>query len=275
MNLGLEEYVTLGVASEMPANFDEEALKAQSILVRSFVLTRKIYNCQNANGAEICSTTHCQVFTPKNERMSSWGLKANEYYEKISKAVKATEGMVLSYDGNLAMHPQYFAVSSGRTEDSIAVFSEDIPYLKSVESEGEEIAPKYKIDKTFSVKEFLNIINSNYKNANLNSGNYKNQINILSRNLGGTVKEIKLGGEILKGTEVRKLLDLNSANFTISYNGKNIIVTALGYGHDVGMSQWGANVRAKNGEKYEGILEHYFSGCKIQNVNKVNFNGKQ
>lgn len=274
MDIALEEYVVLVVAGEMPANFDEEALKAQSILARTFAITRKVSNCSEAKGGEICSTTHCQVFIPKEERMKSWGSKADEYYKKISAAVNATKGIVLSYDDKLAMHPQYFAVSSGKTEESVAAFSEDIPYLKSVDSPGEEIAPKYKVSKSFTVNNFVNTINSSYSNAKLKTGSYKNQINIISRNSGGTVKEIKLGGTTVKGTEFRKLLGLNSANFNITFNSKEVVITCLGYGHGVGLSQWGANAMAKSGKGYKEILEHYFEGCKLEDASKVEFDGK-
>jgi stage II sporulation protein D len=270
----LEDDVVMVVAGEMPANFDMEALKAQSILARTFAISRIITNCPEAKGAQVCSTTHCQVYVSEDERIKSWGSKGNEYLKKIKEAVNATKGMVLSYNGSLAMHPQYFAVSSGRTEESAAVFSQEIPYLKSVSSPGEEEAPKYKSTKNYSVNSFISLVNSNYPEAKLTNSSLNSQLKILSRNKGGTVKEIKLGSITVKGTEFRKLFSLNSANFTLNINSRQITINCLGYGHGVGMSQWGANAMAKDGKSYEDILEHYYNGCKVEDVNKINFDGK-
>lgn len=272
--IDLEEYVTMVVAGEMPANFDMEALKAQSVLARTFAISRMITKCSEAKGANVCSTTHCQVYMSKDERMKSWGSNGDEYLKKIRAAVNATNGMVLSYNGNLAMHPQYFAVSSGRTEEAAAVFSEEIPYLTSVTSPGEEIAPKYKSSKTYSINSFINLVNSSYSGAKLKSSSLKSQLKILNRNKGGTVKEIKIGGITIKGTEFRQLLSLNSANFTIDISSKEVIINCLGYGHDVGMSQWGANAMAKDNKLYKDILQHYYNGCSVEDVNKVSFDSK-
>lgn len=272
--LDLEDYVTMVVAGEMPANFDLEALKAQSILARTFAISRIVTNCPEAKGADICGTTHCQVYVSEDERMKSWGSKGNEYLKKIKEAVNSTKGIVLSYNGSLAMHPQYFAVSSGRTEEAAAVFSQEIPYLTSVNSPGEEVAPKYKSSKNYSINSFVNLVNSSYPKAKLSSLSLNSQLKILSRNTGGTVKEIKLGSITIKGTEFRKLLSLNSANFTLNINSRQVTINCLGYGHGVGMSQWGANAMAKNGKTYEDILEHYYNGCKVEEVNKITFDGK-
>lgn len=272
--LDLEDYVTMVVAGEMPANFDLEALKAQSILARTFAISRIVTNCPEAEGADICGTTHCQVYVSEDERIKSWGSKGNEYLKKIKEAVNATKGMVLSYNGSLAMHPQYFAVSSGRTEEAAAVFSQEIPYLTSVSSPGEEVAPKYKSSKNYSINSFVNLVNSSYPGAKLSSLSLGSQLKILSRNKGGTVKEIKVGSITIKGTEFRKLLSLNSANFTLNITSRQIIINCLGYGHGVGMSQWGANAMAKDGKSYRDILEHYYNGCKVEDLNKITFDGK-
>lgn len=222
--LDLEEYVIMVVAGEMPANFDVEALKAQSVLARTFVISRMLTKCAVAKGADVCSTTHCQVYISKNERIKSWGSNGNEYFKKIEEAVNDTKGIVLSYNGSLAMHPQYFAISSGKTEDASAVFLEEIPYLTSVSSPGEEVAPKYKSSKNYSINSFINLVNASYSDAKLNSLSLKSQLKILDRNKGGTVKEIKIGGVTIKGTEFRKLLSLNSANFTVNIKDRKSVV---------------------------------------------------
>lgn len=268
-NIPLEKYVLGVVLSEMPAAFNEEALMAQSVLARTYVISKKLKSCSKSEGADICDSTHCQVYTDPEEKKSQWGNKADEYYEKIKSAVEKTAGLIVSYEGVLIEYPQYFAISSGKTEEAESVFSIDIPYLQSVESPGEEEAPKYESTQTYTKSNFVNIIKNNVSGSNLTTGNIESTINILSRNVGDTVKEIKVGDSILTGIEFRQIFGLNSANFTINFEGNNVIIDCIGYGHGVGMSQWGANAMAKNGSDYKEIIKHYFQGSDVININEV------
>lgn len=143
-SMPLEEYVLGVVLSEMPAAFDEEALMAQSILARTYVISKKLKSCSKSEEADICDSTHCQVYTDPEEKKKQWGSKADEYYEKIKSAVEKTANLIVSYEGVIIEYPQYFAISSGKTEEAESVFSIDIPYLQSVESPGEEEAPDRK-----------------------------------------------------------------------------------------------------------------------------------
>lgn len=264
----LEEYVLSVVSSEMPATFHEEALKAQSILARTFVINKLISGCNNIKEGNICDTTHCQAYLNINEKKKAWGKEGDEYLKKLKEVVKETEGKVLSYNDQLVRYPQYFSTSSGNTEDAVAVFSEDVPYLKSVESPGEEISPKYESEISISISDFKDKIKKAIPNSNLGN-NINEEVTILNRNTGGTVNDIKIGETIIKGKEFRKIFGLNSANFTLEVLEDKINIKCLGYGHGVGMSQWGANVMAKEGSKYDEILEHYFKGSKIEESNKV------
>ena len=264
----LEEYVLSVVSSEMPATFHEEALKAQSILARTFVINKLITGCNNIKEGNICDTTHCQVYLNINEKKKAWGKEGDEYLKKLKKVVKETEGKVLSYNDQLVKYPQYFSTSSGNTEDAVAVFSEDVPYLKSVQSPGEEISPKYESEISMSISDFKGKIKKSIPNSNLGN-NINEEVKILSRNKGGTVDDIKIGDVTIKGKEFRKIFGLNSANFTLEVLEDKINIKCLGYGHGVGMSQWGANVMAKEGSKYDEILEHYFKGSKIEESNEV------
>ncbi|HFD2029299.1 stage II sporulation protein D [Clostridium perfringens] len=264
----LEEYVLSVVSSEMPATFHEEALKAQSILARTFVINKLITGCNNIKEGNICDTTHCQAYLNINEKKKAWGKEGDEYLKKLKKVVKETEGKVLSYNDQLVKYPQYFSTSSGNTEDAVAVFSEDVPYLKSVESPGEEISPKYESEISMSISDFKGKIKKSIPNSNLGN-NINEEVKILSRNKGGTVDDIKIGDATIKGKEFRKIFGLNSANFTLEVLEDKINIKCLGYGHGVGMSQWGANVMAKEGSKYDEILEHYFKGSKIEESNEV------
>jgi stage II sporulation protein D len=267
--IDLEEYIMGVVASEVPASFNEEALKAQAVAARTFYMSRRNNPSKDekSKGAEICDTTHCQVYMGKEERMAKWSKSEGENnWSKIQKAVLDTKGQVLTYDGSVLEYPQFFAISSGRTEDAKDVFSIDVPYLKSEESKGEEIAPKYKSTAQIPISEFVNKINSKYRNADIKKSDLASAIKIESYTEGGSVKEIKIGDETIKGTDFRELFNLNSTNFTLDFEKDMIKINCTGYGHGVGMSQWGANVMAKNGSAYDEILKHYYNGVEIQQI---------
>ena len=266
--IDLEEYVYGVVSAEMPANFEIEALKSQAVAARTYALSKKVNKCANSKGADICDTVHCQVYMNKEERFKGWGNKAKNYWDKIVQAVDYTKGVVLTYNNELVLNPQFFAISSGKTEDNKDVFASNIPYLKSVDSPGEEIAPKFKSVVKFSYNDFVNKINSTYKKAKMKNSDVKSQVKIVSRTDGGGVEKVHLGKISISGVEFRKLFNLNSSNFSIKFNSNDIEILCKGYGHGVGMSQWGANVMAKNGEKFDNILTHYYTGVKLVNINK-------
>lgn len=263
----LEEYVKSVVSGEMPVSFNLEALKAQAVAARTFVVAKMLNPCPNANGGIVCDTTHCQVYIVKEKRIEKWGEAGEEYWNKISDAVEETKGEVLTYNNELVKYPQFFSTSSGRTENSIDVFSGDIPYLVSKESKGEEIAPKYKTEFSFNISEFVSKINEKYPDAAIEASNINNNIEILSRSEAGGVKEIRLGNKVIRGLEFRLALGLSSANFEISITGDKIVFNCKGYGHGVGMSQWGANVMAAEGKSYDEILKHYYTGVDIKRLN--------
>ena len=265
--IDVEEYVAGVVSSEMQVNFEKEALKAQAVAARTYYYSKRLNSCIEGQGAEICDSIHCQVYTPKEERLATWSEDKREInWNKIKEAVKETEGDVLVYNGELVKYPQFFSTSSGKTENCVDVFSEDIPYLKSIESPGEEIAPKFKSIVNIDKSTFINTITDNYRNTNLNYENLQNNIKILSRTEGGAVKEIKLGKVTISGVEFRNLFNINSANFTLNIVENEVIINCTGYGHGVGMSQWGANIMAKEGKNYKDILKHYYSGVNIEKV---------
>lgn len=267
----MEEYVKSVVSGEMPVSFDIEALKAQAIAARTFVSSRKLTPCTQGKGADVCDSTHCQVYIKKEERMEAWKEEAVEYWGKIESAVDSTRGIVLTYKDELVKYPQFFSTSSGKTENSIDVFSGDIPYLVSKESPGEEeVAPRYAEDFPFSLDEFIEKINSKYASANLTKENISSSIEIISRSEAGGIKEIRLGEERVKGLDFRIYLGLTSTNFEYSIADNKIIFKCKGYGHGVGMSQWGANVMAKDNKNYEEILKHYYTGIDLKEIKYKN-----
>lgn len=270
--MNIEEYVKGVVAGEMPVNFDIEALKAQAVAARTYGLAhlQKFGASRNpkANGADLNDTIQFQVYTNKEERMKLWPKKyAEEYWEKLSKAVEDTKEEVLVYENSLVMEPYYFSTSGGKTEDAVDVFSKEIPYLKSVESPGENRAPKYKTQFKYTYSEFTNILNEAFPKANLSSEKLKEQIEILEKSSAGSVKKMQIGDTDLTGSQFRSLFNLSSSNFTIDFNSKNISINCSGYGHGVGMSQWGADTMAKEGNDYKQILKHYYQGVDIVKLN--------
>ncbi|MEW8957372.1 stage II sporulation protein D [Clostridium sp.] len=262
--MSFEEYIKGVVSAEMQASFEIEALKAQAIAARNFSLNKIKYKCTEAKGADVCDTVHCQVYKSKDVKLKEWGKGGEENYKKISQAVDETKGEFMYYDKKLVASAQFFAISSGKTENSKDVFGGNPPYLKSVMSPGEEAAPKYKSSKTIKLNTFINTVNKSYPKAKLSSKNVKSTVAIQSRTEGGSVNEIKLGSETIRGVDFRKLFNLNSANFTLTFNKDSITIECVGYGHGVGMSQWGANAMAKNGSNYKEILTHYYSGVTIE-----------
>lgn len=266
--LNLEEYVRGVVSAEMPAEFNIEALKAQAVAARTFAAAHmeafggKKY--PKAKGADVTDTVDCQVYIDKAASLKKI---PEQYWNKVIEAVQDTKGQVLTYKGKLVMEPYYFATSSGKTEDSVQVFGSEEPYLKSVSSPGEEQAPKYKSQVSMSYNKFLNIIKSEYPDSNLNALNIRSQVKILSRLAGGSVDNIKIGNVTISGIKFRSYFGLNSANFNITFHIMNIEIDCCGYGHDVGMSQWGANAMAKLGSNYRNILSHYYQGVSVQNIN--------
>lgn len=274
VDMNLEEYVRGVVCAEMPAEFGIEALKAQAVAARTYALAHiERYGgtkCTDAKGADVCDTVNSQVYMSKEKRFSLWGNNsAVGYWNKITDAVNQTEGEILTFNDKLVLEPYYFAVSSGKTESAIEVFSSDEPYLKSVSSPGEEVAPNYKSSKKYKLAEFVKIVNSKYSKANLSLKNFKNQINIQEKTSAGSVKKIKLGNITISGADFRNMLSLNSSNFKIIFTNKDIQIDCFGYGHGVGMSQWGAGIMAKSGNNYEQILSHYYQGIKIEKIENL------
>lgn len=275
IELPLEDYVLGVVSAEMPAEFPVEAIKAQAVAARTYVLAHMEQfggtSSQAANGGNVIDTTANQVYYSKDERNAGWPeKKRNEYWDKITSAVKVTEGQILTYNDALVMKPYFFSTSSGKTENGSDVFDTSEPYLKSVSSTGEEGSPKYKNNVEISNKEFISKINSVYEGAISLNSVLKREISIISRGEGGSVKEIKVGKVTMTGANLRKILSLNSADFEITYSNTEMIITTKGYGHGVGMSQFGAKAMAQNGSDYLSILKHYYSGVSIEKIDVVN-----
>lgn len=258
------QYLAEVVSAEMPASFEPEALKAQAVAARSYLEARmKAYKISGAppehKGADICTdSAHCKAWISQEERMKRWDGDAQKNWEKIKNAVTSTEGEVLCYNGEI-ISAVFHSTSSGRTENSRDVWGGDRPYLVSVESPGEEEAPNFKSEKTMSVDEFCRAAAENIEGTDFSKG----LISDIARSEAGGVISASVGGVPVKGTLIRKIFDLKSTNFNVEVADGNIRFDVTGYGHGVGMSQYGANAMAKNGADYAEILKHYYTGCEI------------
>jgi len=252
VELELEEYLKGVLLAEMPTSFSLEALKAQAVAARTYT-AKKL-----ESSAHICDNpSHCQAWKDPT---------TSKDYEKISKAVTETASEKLTYLGE-TIEAFFHSSSGGKTENSENVWSSSKPYLVSVDSPGEEkIMNNFYSTEEITYEELANKINT-YKNKNLITTNdLKNKIKILSKTEGNRVKEIKIQNTILTGAELRNILSLRSANFNIELRNKSIIFNVNGYGHGVGMSQWGAEVMARNGSNYKEILYHYYPKTLIEKM---------
>jgi stage II sporulation protein D len=274
--MDFEEYIKGVVAAEMPADFELEALKAQAVAARTFALgrIRKIYTSKEDThkGADICTDfAHCQAWTTKDSVNKKWGVfSAYRNWNKISRAVAETRNTIIVYNNTVA-NPVFHSNSGGKTENAEDVWSGvSVPYLRSVVSEGEDASKEYKATVNVKTTDFCNTIKKSYPDFIISTKNILSDIKIIDYTEGGRVKNIKIGNITLKGTDLRKLFSLRSANFSIEKEGSDFLrITTLGYGHGVGMSQWGANYLAKKGAAFNEILEYYYSGVKIVSIDSL------
>lgn len=255
--LSVFEYLTGVVAAEMPVSFEPEALKAQAVAARSY-LQRAIASPKH-DGADICSSSACcQAYLSPEELKAGWGDSYDEYLEKISAAVSATDGEYLSYDGQPAL-TAFHSSSDGATEDAAAIWSE-VPYLKSVSSpETEESVPELTSRVESSELDFRDTILYLKPEADM-TGAASDWVGEISRSASGRVADITIGGVSFTGSELRTLFSLRSTDFELEYTGGKFVFTVHGYGHGVGMSQYGANTMAESGADYRDILSHYYPG---------------
>lgn len=247
-NIELENYIVGVVAGEMPASFNEETLKAQAIASRTYAM----YKMKNSNGTyDLVTDKTNQVYITEDKMKSLWQENFDYYFEKIKKAVYDTKDLIMTYNGDIILS-LYFARSNGKTEDAIAVFGSNQEYLKSVESPEENLTSEV----TISKDKFCNKLNISCDAINIS--------NVL-KSSSGRINSLNINGKTFKGTEIRTLFDLKSTDFDITIDSEIKFITK-GYGHGVGMSQYGANKLAQNGKNYEEILKHYYQNINIEKI---------
>lgn len=265
--IGLDEYLYGVVSGEMPASFEEEALKAQAVVARTYTIYKIVNNDGKHKDADICdSASCCQAWISKEDRLEKWKEEdREEYWNKIVNAVNSTQGKIITYEGK-PINAFFHSNSGGETEAPIDVWGgSGYPYLQSVSTAGEDAYSQYKSEVEFTKEEFEKKIKEEHSDFKID---YKKKdcIKVKEYTEGNRVKTIKVGNLELSGVEVRNLLELRSANFKVSIKDDKIKFEVLGYGHGVGMSQTGADSMAKEGKSYEEIIHHFYTGVEIENM---------
>ena len=260
----LDEYLLGAVSAEMPANFEQEALNAQALVARTYTIYSIKRNKNKHEGADICdSSTCCQAWISKEDRLARWNEDVREeYWNKIVKAVNTTKGKVITYNGDV-IDAFFHSNSGGITEIPVNVWGgTNFPYLQSVQTSGEEGYSQYSSEVTLTQEELINKIRAKHSDFNIDISQ-QDSVKILEYTEAGRVKNIQIGNLKLSGVEVRSLLGLKSTNFKIEINNGKVTFIVTGYGHGVGMSQTGADSMAKQGNNYEEIIKHFYTGVEI------------
>ena len=261
VNMDLEEYIMGVLVGEMPVSYEFEALKAQAVVARTYTLNKILNTVKTHEYADMCDDiNHCQAYKTKEYALSCWDDKEeNEKWTKIKFAVEETKNEVITYNDEL-VNAFFHANSGGKTEDIANIWGkENIPYLKSVNSEEIDIRQEKKVVNITDINE---IMQNNYENyIKIENGEYsliENKIKILEYNSSGRVSKFQISNIILDGTEVRKLFELKSTLMEVKFENTNVIFETKGYGHGVGLSQDGANSMALNGMNYKEIIKKYY-----------------
>lgn len=264
--LDLDTYLLGVVSSEMPANFEEEALKAQALVARTYTIY-KIINGSKHENANICDDSKCcQAWITKEDRLNKWNEEDRENnWAKIEKAVNGTKGKIITYEGK-PINAFFHSNSGGTTDTATAVWGgTNYPYLQAVQTSGEDAYTQYASELSLSREEFVSKIKEYHSDFTIDF-NLSEQIKILDYTEGDRIKTIKIGNLNLSGVEIRNIFGLKSAKFEISIEEDNVKFKVVGYGHGVGMSQTGADSMAKQGKNYEEIIKHYYTGVEITNL---------
>lgn len=254
--MDMTSYIIGCVAAEMPAEYEKEALKAQAVASYSYALFMKNNNEDSKSDISDNSSVH-QAYLSAEELKEKWGSNYDKYISLIKNAVAETEGQYLTYNSQ-PVKPAYHALSSGITNSAEDVWGGEVPWLTSVNSIGDKLSPTCLTTFEFSTDELIRLLN--HKDIKTIS------IGDTVTSSSGYVKKINISGVDFTGEELRSLLSLRSGNFTVEDKDGIYKFTCLGYGHGVGMSQYGANEMAKNGSSYEEILKHYYPGIEIENA---------
>lgn len=261
--IDLDTYLYGVVSSEMPANFELEALKSQAIVARTYTIYQIKNGGKHQGVASVCdSALCCQAWISKENRMARWEEDVREeYWNKIVEAVDSTKGKIVLYNGE-PINALFHSNSGGKTELSINVWGGNFPYFEAVETSGEENYSSYSSVVEISKDELIKRMLEKYSQFKIDFDNQE-CIKILEYTENNRVKKIMIGNTELSGVEARSIFGLKSAKFKFEIIGDTIKFSVIGYGHGVGLSQCGSDALAKSGKKYDEIIKHYYKDVEI------------
>ena len=261
-DISLDNYLLGVVASEMPASFDIEALKAQAVVARTYTIYQ-IKNGSKHENADICDNSLCcQAWISREDRFARWEEEnREEYWNKILEAVNKTKGKIILYNGE-PINALFHSNSGGKTELSVNVWGGDYPYFESVETSGEEAYTSFNSEVTVLKDILIQKMLERYSNFNIDFSK-EDAIKIMEYTDSGRVKKIKIGNIELTGIDAREIFELKSAKFDVQIIGDEIRFSVKGYGHGVGLSQCGSDILAKSGKKYDEIIKYYYKNVEI------------
>lgn len=260
-------YVVGAVCAEMPATFEPEALKAQAVAAHTYAERQRLKERSDPT-AELCGadfsndTTKYQGYFTKNQAMQYYGDNFEIYYDKIENAVNEVMPYIITY-GDEPIISAFHSMSSGMTESAENAWGTAVEYLVPVDSSYDTSAPRYLEEVSYSKEQLRQIFAERFSGINLGE-DFTTWININSVSDSGTVLSAMIGDFKVSGNDIREVLGLRSACFDVSYDGDTVIITTRGFGHGVGMSQYGANAMASDGKSWRDILEHYYPECTIE-----------
>ena len=260
IELEIDEYLIGVLLLEIPGDFHIEAQKAQAVVARTYALRTTQFKDKHESSAICTDPNCCQGYRDPTQYLLEGG--SEERISLARKAVAETKGQILTYDG-LPIDATYFSCSGGQTEDALAVWGVDIPYLQSVSSPGEENSTHYWDTKEFTIERFQEALGQTLP------GSPNQWFGKTTYTRGGGVETMIIGGKLYSGTTLRSLLGLRSTAFSISVSKSKVTINTRGFGHRVGMSQYGAQSMAFSGSLYREILEHYYPGTVIDKVDFI------
>lgn len=258
----MEDYLWGVVAAEMPAKFELEALKAQAAAARTYTVRLQNSAASKHEGAHLCDNSNCcQAYIDKATAQTRWGLQAEELSGKIARAVSETDGLGILYQG-APIQAVFFSSAAGRTVDAVEVWGNSVAYLQSVDSpEGEEV-PNWRSQVVLSAEEVRQLVLAKYPGADLSAAP-EAWLGAPEYSASGCVSNMSVGGISLTGPQVRSLFSLRSSSFSVACQGGTFTFDVTGYGHGVGMSQYGANTMAASGSDFKSILTWYYTGTEV------------
>lgn len=265
--MDLEEYVVSVVSGEISPDFPPEAIRAQAVAARTYALYKQqAGRPAQHEQADVCDDpAHCAAFVDlRTEAAARWGDTAAASENAVRQAVQDTAGQVLTYEG-APIIAVFSAAAGEKTERAADVWGSDIPYLQSVDSPGGQACPKYYDAAVLTADEIRARAAETLPSADL-SGDPAGWFRASERSEAGGIVRVKFGGVETKGTVLRSMLGLNSTNFKVSVDGDTLTFTTTGYGHGVGLSQWGAKYAAEQGQTYQEILAHYYPGTALSKI---------